>query len=219
MWCKVKYASHKWSSVAYTFNVTAANSAGTSLPSAPSNSVTPSAGAVTLQLVQSRKFHGTVPPLVSHDLQIDATKAISQAVTVEPRDSRGGHTLIFSFNTTITSIASASAIGPAGPIGTVYAVPSGNTIVAYLLNVPDNSRVTILLNGVNGTTNVTTSMGFLVGDINSTRSVNSADVSRIKASLNQPTAAGNYLLDLNLSGTINAGDLAMVKARSGLVLP
>ena len=99
------------------------------------------------------------------------------------------------------------------------AVRTGSTVTAYLSNVPDNSRVTILLNGVNGATNVAASLGFLVGDVNGTRSVNASDISRVKASLNQAAGPNNYLFDLNLSGTISAGDLVMVKARSGMVLP
>ena len=152
-------------------------------------------------------------------MDIDTSKTINQAVTVEPRDSRGGHTIVFQFNNAIASINSFNALGLSGPIGNLWVTRSGNSVTAYLASVPDNRRVTILLNGVNGTTNVATSLGFLVGDVNGTQSVNASDISRVKASFSQTINMSNYLLDLNLSGTINANDLAIVKARSGMVLP
>ena len=202
--------------VTYTFIVIATNSVGDSGPSAPSNMATPLAPTSNLLLVQSRKTHGSAGPF---NVDIDTSKTINQAVTVEPRDSRGGHTIVFQFNNAIASINSFNALGLSGPIGNLWVTRSGNSVTAYLASVPDNRRVTILLNGVNGTTNVATSLGFLVGDVNGTRSVNASDISRVKASFSQTINMSNYLLDLNLSGTINANDLAIVKARSGMVLP
>ena len=62
-------------------------------------------------------------------------------------------------------------------------------------------------------------MGFLVGDVNNTRSVNSSDISAVKARSGQTTSALNFMFDVNASGAINSSDISAVKARSGLVLP
>jgi hypothetical protein len=62
-------------------------------------------------------------------------------------------------------------------------------------------------------------MGFLIGDTNNTRSVNTTDVSGIKARAGQVTTSTNFNYDVNASGTINAADIAATKARSGTTLP
>lgn len=88
-----------------------------------------------------------------------------------------------------------------------------------LPTVPENSRATVSLNGVNGgATTFSASVGFLVGDVNETRAVNSSDISGVKARSGQTTTVLNYKFDLNASGAINSSDISAVKARSGLVL-
>ena len=88
--------------------------------------------------------------------------------------------------------------------------------------MPDNQRVKITLTGVTGpvdSTNASTSIGFLIGDVNSSRSVNASDVSGVKAHFGQTTNLSNFWFDLNGSGDINLFDVSAVKARAGLVLP
>jgi Dockerin type I domain len=85
--------------------------------------------------------------------------------------------------------------------------------------VTDNVRATVNLDGVNGSASFSASLGFLVGDVNSSRSVNATDISGIKARSGQTVSETNFRFDLNASGGINATDIAAVKARSGLVLP
>ena len=86
--------------------------------------------------------------------------------------------------------------------------------------LPDNTRGTISLNGVNGTMpTFAVSLGFLVGDANNTRSVNASDISGVKARSGQATSIGNFRFDVNVSGAINSSDISAVKARSGLALP
>jgi hypothetical protein len=62
------------------------------------------------------------------------------------------------------------------------------------------------------------SLGFLVGDVNSSRSINASDVSAIKAHV-QPTTLANFQYDLNGTGTVSAVDIAAVKARAGWTMP
>ena len=94
----------------------------------------------------------------------------------------------------------------------------GNDVIVNLPSVPNNSRVLIALTGVNGNVGAATAIGFLVGDVNNTRSVNSSDISGVKARSGQATTALNFMFDLNLSGAINSSDISTVKAQSGLVL-
>ena len=167
--------------------------------------------------VQSRKSHGAAGDF---DLAMDMTQPITGAVTIEPRAIGSGHVLVLRFNTPIVSIGTVTAVNSSGmTLGSATAVPSGNTVVVTLPGVPDNSRATVSLTGVNGgRTPFTASIGFLVGDVNNTRSVNSSDISGVKARSGQTTDGLNFKFDLNASGTINSSDISAVKARSGLVL-
>ena len=88
-----------------------------------------------------------------------------------------------------------------------------------LTNVADMQRFTVSLNGVNGTTNASASIGFLLGDVNNSRSVNSSDISAVKVRSGERTSATNLRFDVNTSGVIDASDVSIVKGRSGFTLP
>ena len=97
---------------------------------------------------------------------------------------------------------------------------SGSEIRVTLTGVTDNQRVSIALANINGLPAATASasIGFLVGDGNNSRSVNSSDISGVKARSGQTTTSSNFRFDVNASGSINSSDISAVKARSGLVL-
>ena len=106
------------------------------------------------------------------------------------------------------------------PVGTVFATPSGDDVVVTLTNITDNQRVTISLANVNGAgVNVSAAMGFLIGDVNNSRSVSASDISGVKARVGQATTGANFRFDVNASGMINPVDITAIKARSGLALP
>ena len=107
----------------------------------------------------------------------------------------------------------------AAPVGTPSAVASGNEVLVTVTGVPDNKRVTVTLTTVNGTLTVSASMGFLVGDVNNSRSVTATDILQVKGRSGQGTDATNFKFDLNASGSVTASDILAVKGRSGLVLP
>ncbi len=200
----------------YSFSVQAAN--GT-LPNATQNVsllVGAAAPSLTLTGIQSRKDHG---PAVTHNLPIDTGVPITGAVTVEPRVIGAGHRIVFAFSDTVTATGSATAVNGAGQAvpGTLSA--SGNEVTVTLPGVPESSRVLITLTGVNGSAGGTAALGFLVGDVNNTRSVSSADISGVKARSGQTATASNFKFDVNATGVINASDISAVKARSGLTLP
>jgi hypothetical protein len=204
--------------VAYACSVAATNAVGSG---SASNTVmvTPSATApLALIAVQSRKTHAAAG---TFDLAVDTVPVITGAVTVESRAIGAGHSIVFLFNKTITATGTASAVDTmAATIGSASATMAGNEVVVALTGVPDNRRATVSLDGVNGeVNNFPVSVGFLVGDVNNTRSVNASDISGVKARSGQTTSAANFKFDLNASGGINATDISAVKARSGLVLP
>ena len=199
--------------------MTASNAGGVSGAS-NSLAVTPSATApVVLVGVVSRKLHGAAG---AFEIPIDQSAAIAGNVTVEPRVIGAGHTLVFQFNSPITNAGSVtmtdSASNAVGSAST--ALGAFGEVVVTATGVADNKRVTITLGNINGIAalNASVSVGFLVGDVNNTRSVNASDISGIKSRSGLATDASNFRFDINASGAINASDISTVKARSGLTL-
>ena len=171
---------------------------------------------VTFIGVGSRKTHVMAGQF---DLVVDPIPAINGTVSVEPRVIGTGHTLVFHFDGLISNAGSVAVFDPQPSTPVATSVASGKDVVVTLTGVPDNHRVTVTVSGVNGASGGSASMGFLVGDVNNTRSVNSSDISGVKARSGQATTALNFMFDVNASGAINSSDISAVKARSGLVLP
>ncbi len=201
----------------YTCTVAATNGVGTGAASTAAT-VTPSAATPFALLgVQSRKAHGAAGIF---DVPIDPVPPIAGAISVEPRAIGTGHTVVFQFNGPVTGFDSVAAVDAANAaIGSPVGAFAGNEVTVTLTAVPDNRRVTVSVVNVNGAFNASASLGFLVGDVNNTRSVNSSDISGVKARSGQTTGVGNFRFDLNASGAINSSDISAVKARSGTALP
>ena len=180
------------------------------------------AAALTLTGVTSRKSQGATG---THDLTIDTTQAIGGPVTVEPRAIGSGHTIVFQFDTTITATGTVTVVDGFGAIGSATPAitgagntPPNNEVSVTLTGIPDNKRIAISLSQVNGVLDVPAVLiGFLTGDVNNSRSVNSADLIQVKARAGQTAATGS-VYDLNNTGLIGASDISAVKSRAGRVL-
>ena len=201
--------------IAYSCSVTATNAAGTGDASATVN-VTP-LPVLALAAVVSRKTHGAAGDF---GFGINAATLIGGLVDVEPRTIGSGHTIVFSFNNAITAAGSVAVVDALGAaVGAATSTSAGNDVVVTLTSIADNKRVTVTLTNVNGVvTPFSASLGFLVGDVNNTRSVNSSDISSVKARSGQATTALNFKFDVNATGAVNSSDISAVKARSGLTL-
>ena len=199
----------------YTCTVSATNALGTGPSSGVAMGTPSGAAAITLVSVSSRKTHGTAG---TFDLPIDTTIAtIGGNVTVEPRLVLTGHQIVFKFNSTVTSVTSASTVDSAAAtgIGTPMMAFAGNEVTVTLTGaVLDNKRLTIQLTGVNGTLNPLVHVGFLVGDVNNSRSVTGTDVLQVKGRSVLPADASNFFYDINASGSITGTDILQVKGRS-----
>jgi len=176
-----------------------------------------SPAVINLLSVVSRKFHGAT----AFSLTIDKSQSLNGNVTVEPRAIGSGHTLVFHFDNTITSVnAAATALNSVlQSAGTATAAVVGGDVEVTLTNVAENTRLTLTLTGLNGTGMAAASLGFLVGDVTNSHAVNAADIAAIKANVGKtPLDNSTYKFDLNANGTITSSDISAVKARSGQVL-
>jgi hypothetical protein len=173
-------------------------------------------GPFALVSVLSRKSHGTAGIF---DLPINKNVALGGAVTVEPRAIGSGHTLVFEFSAPVVSVGGVTALDAAfAPVGSATFVRSGNFVVVTLTGVADNRRANITLANVNTSLTASAPIGFLVGDVNSTRAVNASDIAGAKAQSGVSVSALNFRSDVNASGAIGSTDISAVKARAGLVL-
>lgn len=171
---------------------------------------------LNLLSVVSRKIHGSTP----FEVIIDRSQPIGGNITVEPRVIGLGHTLVFRFDNAVTSVGAATALDALmGVAGTATVTASGNDAIVTLTSVTDNKRLTVTVTGINGSVTASAPVGFLVGDVNNTRSVTASDVSGVKARSGQITTSLNFRFDVNATGAINASDISAVKARSGMTLP
>jgi hypothetical protein len=175
---------------------------------------------VALTAVQSRKTHGAAG---TFDLLIDTAPLIAGSVTVEPRMIGAAHSIVFQFNQPVTSIGSVSAVNASGnPIGTASGVinsANSTEVVVTLTGIADASRATVTINNVAGAGNTlstaTASIGFLIGDVNNSRSVSNTDITAIKTRAGQTLDNTNFKLDVNASGGISNTDISAAKTRSG----
>ena len=178
--------------------------------------VNASPGVLNLLTVVSRKMHGAMP----FNLTIDKGQPLNGNITVEPRAIGAGHTLVFHFDSLVSSVGAATALDSLmNTVGTASATVVSGDVVVTLTNVADNKRLTLTLNGLNGSATAMASMGFLIGDVTNSRAVTAADIAAVKANLNKPLSNYTYIFDLNVDGTISPSDVTAVKARAGLVLP
>ena len=201
----------------YTCSVTATNSLGTG-PSSGTVNVTPAAGALSVVGVQSRKVHGGAG---TFDVPINFAAVLTGSVTVEPRAIGGGHTLVFQFTGPITSAGTVSVTdASSATVGAAVTAFSGNEITVTMTGIPNNKRVTVALANINGTgAGASASLGFLIGDVNNSRSVTSLDILQVKGRSGQSTDITNFIYDLNASGGVSSTDILLVKGSSGLLIP
>jgi photosystem II stability/assembly factor-like uncharacterized protein len=167
----------------------------------------------TLQLVSavSRKAHGTAG---TFDLNLPLTGEPA----VESRSSGGTHTLVFTFDTTVTG-GSAQVESGAGSIAGAPLF-DGNTMTLDLTSVADAQTFTLMLNNIvasDGRALASRAVSFhvLAGDTNGNKIVNSSDVGQTKAQAGQPVTAANFRMDVTPNGSITSSDLGLVKSRAG----
>lgn len=202
--------------VTYGCSVIATNAMGPSVPSS-SMDVTPFA-PIALDRVVSRKLHGVVVGEVTLN-----SEPVTGNVAVEPRLSTNGHQIVFVFTGDAGGIPGTvnvtDALGMAyGAVGAT-AVANGSEVIVTLTNVPENTRLKVSLTNVAGSNiDASAALGFLVGDVNGSRSVNASDISAVKANLSLPATIARFRMDFNVDGTITSADVSTVKSRSGAVL-
>jgi hypothetical protein len=102
-------------------------------------------------------------------------------------------------------------------------VLNGNQVVVGLTGATDQSYVTISMTNVSSATvaggSASIRLGFLLGDVNQSRTVTTADLGLVNAQLAQPVTAANFLKDINASGTLTVADKGITNSNLAKALP
>ncbi len=163
-------------------------------------------GGANLVSAASRLTHGGAG-------NFDINMPLSGTSGVEDRDGGGSYLAVFTFDTAVTS-GSASVVGGTGTAGAPSF--SGNEMRVPLTGVADVQTVTVRVSSVNGGGGSDdVDFGFLIGDVDGSRTVAKPDGNQIKADKAQPVNGGNFRDDVNLSGVVDKPDFSAVKAHKG----
>jgi hypothetical protein len=175
--------------------------------SCASFSVPPPTGAV------SRKTHGSAGTF-------DINLPLSGNVGIECRTGgtpTGNHTIVVTFPTAISAVASATCAGNAATTSI-----SGNQVTVNCTGVPNAQTVAINLTGVSdgiNVGNVSIPMGVLLGDVNASRRVDSTDVFQVRQQSLQNANSSNFRMDVDKSGRIDSTDVFITRQQSLTALP
>ena len=128
--------------------------------------------------------------------------------------------MVFKFNSAINSPGSVSVRDETSAPVNALSIASASSVVVTIPAIADNKRIAITLGGVNGGLDTSpATIGFLIGDVNNSRTVTTIDVANIKARAGLAATALNFKFDVNLSGSVTAADISITKGRLGLSLP
>jgi len=171
-----------------------------------------------VQSAVSRKTHGNAGSW-------DVNLPLSGTPGVECRSggATNDYTLLVTFlanvsvngNPQVAVTSGIGAIGSGGLSNGGVVMTSGNVVTIPLTNVANAQTISVTLNNVNGSTNMTIPMRLLIGDVNGDGFVNSGDALQTRNRSGQLTDATNYRSDVNADGFVNSGDAIIVRARSG----
>lgn len=160
----------------------------------------------------SRKTHASAG-MFDLNLNLDSANP-----TVEPRQS-GPNQIVFIFNKAMMAtdgLLSANEFTLTNAMFMSASIASSN-LTLNLTNVVDQSKVTVVLNGLSdlaGNALVGTNaikVRSLYGDANQNGTVTIGDMQAAKNNLGKTLTATNFLCDLNLTGSITIGDMQVGK--------
>ena len=151
----------------------------------------------------------------------DIVLPLSGTAGVEPRNGNGSYLLVLTFDHPI-SAGSATVTSGTGTAGAITF--SGNEMRIPLTGVTDQQETTVTATNVSGPGTITLAstvvkVGFLIGDANTDRMINSGDAIVTRNRSSAALDANTCKSDVNLDGLINTGDTIIVRNRAGNALP
>ena len=165
----------------------------------------------------SRKTHGSTP--------FDINLPLGGTPGIECRN--GGVTqVVFTFPAAVSINATlgtqgASITSGAGSISSVNAAGT-NSVTVNLTGVTNPQWITVTLYGVSDgtyTNDIAVRAGVLLGDVNTSSNVDSADVTLVQRQNNKPVTSSNFRMDVDASGNIDSADVTLTQRQNQKRLP
>jgi len=174
---------------------------------------------VPLTAVVSRKIHGG-----AGTFDIDLPLTGTPGIECRSGGANGDYTVVFSFANTLTSVLRAAVTSGTG---TVKNSGIGNDAHQYIVNltgVTNAQYLTVALanvidSGGNGSASVAATMGVLLGDVNASGDVDSADVFLVRQQTLHNVTTSNFHEDINASGDIDSTDVFIAQKQTLTSLP
>jgi hypothetical protein len=166
----------------------------------------------------SRKTHGTAGTF-------DIDLPLSGSVGEETRSGgipSGNHTIVVTFPSSISAVASATCAGNAATTNISTTSITNDTVTVNCTGVPNAQRIAINLLGVNdgnNVGNVSIPMDVLLGDVNLSRRTDAGDVTQVRNRTVSIPDATTFRYDVNASGRTDAGDVTTTRNATVTVLP
>lgn len=180
--------------------------------------------ASTLPIISSRRYHGVA--LYPFDKILDQTQAIGDSVSVEPRMTTPDYVqaaanpncyagpvlpsfIVFAIAEPVVSVGTPTAVDSLGNNygSSVTASILGNMVIVRIDGGVNAKRVTVTAPNINGATTLSVSVGFLIGDLNNSRTVTGTDIttsrSRNGISIFRPDAT-TFLCDSDCDGAVDS---------------
>ncbi len=178
--------------------------------------VTPNGACAPLQSAVSRKHHGTAGDF---DIPLPITGSPGEE-TRGTGTTGNSYSLIFTFASPVT--APGTATTSQGSASTA-AGPNANQVTVALTGVNTAQHLTVgLTNVVSGgstLTGLSVPMDVLVGDVNGSGNVDSADVTVVQRQNNKAVNASNFRTDVNASGNVDSADVTITQRQNQKRLP
>jgi hypothetical protein len=182
----------------------------------------PASGPVQLVKVVSSKVHGSAGTFEIELPQAEVN--LNPGIECRTGGPNGDYTIIFTFATPLTAVVDATT-----SCGIVSASAIDSTDAhRYILNLTGVtcnaiemrvSLINVFDSAGNFSKEVPAIFGLLIGDVNSSRRVDAADVSLVRQQTLQPITSSNFRADINASGRIDAADVSIARQQTLTSLP
>ena len=168
----------------------------------------------------SRKTHGSVG---AFDVKLPLTGP--RGIECRSGGPNGDYTLVFTFANPLISVGGARVTSGTGSVSSSNTDSSdAHNYVVNLSGVSNAQVITVSLTNVtdsagNFSNAVSVPMGVLLGDVNGSGDVDSADVFLVRQQTLHTVTASNFREDINASGDIDSADVFIVRQQALTSLP
>jgi len=172
--------------------------------------------SVVMQLTSavSRKTHGN-----AGTFDVDLPQTAKPGIECRSGGLTNDYTILFTFANNV-SVGGASVTTGAGSVSN-FSV-AANQVTVNLTGVANAQTIVVTLAAVSdgtNTSNVLATMGVLLGDVNASGDVDSADVFLVRQQTLQAVTSSNFQEDLNVSGDIDSADVFTARKQTLTSLP